>query len=137
VSADDLEYGPVSDLGSAADALKLSFDTGDRGPFEELFGPGCVNWHNSDKAVVPAAGFAGAAALRQLVDDLHADIIQHEVFPGGQMIRIAIRGTVRANGRPLEAHNCVVLSTDATGITRIDDYVDPTFADQVLPPKAS
>ena len=28
---------------SAADALKYSFDTGDRGPFEALFAPGCVN----------------------------------------------------------------------------------------------
>ncbi|WP_261567312.1 nuclear transport factor 2 family protein [Frankia gtarii] len=123
----------MSGLASAADALKYSFDTGDRSRFEALFAPGCINWHNSDKAEVPAAGFSGAAALQQLVSDLGADIVQHEIFPGGQLIRILVRGTVRATGRPLEAHNCIVLTTDDTGITRIDDYVDPTFGEQILP----
>ena len=88
MSADDLEYGPVSDLASAADALKLSFDTGDRGPFEALFGPGCVNWHNSDKAVVPAAGFyvldGGDLTLR--LDD--GEVLLH---PGDCVVRRATR----------------------------------------------
>jgi ketosteroid isomerase-like protein len=118
---------------SAAEALKYSFDTGDRGPFEALFAPGCVNWHNSDKLEVPAVGFGGGAILQQLVEGLHADIIQHETFASGEMIRIAIRGTIRATGRQLDAHNCIVLTTGDAGITRIDDYIDPTFGEQFQP----
>jgi ketosteroid isomerase-like protein len=127
----------MNETRSAADALKHSFDTGDRSLFEAMFAPDCVNWHNSDKLVVPAIGFDGVGALRQLVDNLHADIIQHETFASGHMIRIAIRGTVRSSGGPLDAHNCIVLTVDGDGrITRIDDYVDPTFVAQILPESA-
>jgi ketosteroid isomerase-like protein len=121
----------MSDLTSAADALKHSFDTGDRAPFEALLAPGCVNWHNHDKLAVPAVGFEGAGALGQLVDDLHADIVQHEIFASGELIRIIIQGTVRSTGLPLDAHHCIVLTTGDTGITRIDDYVDPTLGVQL------
>jgi hypothetical protein len=120
-------------LESAAEALKHSFDTGDRGPWKALFAPGCINWHNSDKLDVVSGEFDGAATLFAMVEGLHADIIQHEIFPSGQMIRIIIRGTVKATGRPLEGHNCIVLTTDDTGITRIDDYVDPNFGSAFMP----
>ena len=96
-------------LSAAAAALQHSFETGDRSQWESHFAPGCVNWHNSDKLEVPAAGFGG----------------------GGALIRIVVRGTVRANGRAFEAHNAIVLTTNANGIVRIDDYVDPTFGDQL------
>jgi hypothetical protein len=120
-------------LESAAEALKYSFDTGDRGPWKALFAAGCINWHNSDKLEVVSGDFDGAAALFAMVDGLHADIIQHEIFPSGQMIRIVIKGTVKATGRPLEGHNCIILTTDDTGITRIDDYVDPNFGNAFMP----
>jgi len=121
----------MTDSRAAAAALKHSFDTGDRSEWEALFAPGCVNWHNSDKQVVPAVGFNGAAALATIVDDLRADILQTESFPGGLLIRFAIRGTVIASGRELEAHNCLIVTDGDAGITRIDDYVDPTLIEQL------
>jgi ketosteroid isomerase-like protein len=116
---------------NAAEALKYSFDTGDRAPFEALLAPECVNWHNHDKLEQQAVGNPGAAALRTIVDDLGADIVQHETFPGGEMIRLVIRGTVRSNGNELEAHQCIVLHSSDHGIVRIEDYVDPTLGTQL------
>jgi ketosteroid isomerase-like protein len=116
---------------NAAEALKFSFDTGDRGPFEALLAPECVNWHNHDKLEQPAVGNLGAAALRTIVDDLRADIVQYETFPTGAMIRLVIRGTVSASGHELEAHQCIVLHNGASGIVRIEDYVDPTLGTQL------
>jgi ketosteroid isomerase-like protein len=116
---------------NAAEALKYSFDTGDRGPFEALLAPECVNWHNHDKLELPAVGNPGAATLRTIVDNLRADIVQHETFPGGEMIRLVIRGTVREGGNELEAHQCIVLHNGEAGIVRIEDYVDPTLGTQL------
>jgi ketosteroid isomerase-like protein len=121
----------MTNLKTAGEALKYSFDTGDRGPFEALFAPDCLNWHNHDKLEVPAATNEGPGVLNQLVDGLHAELIQDEVFPSGELIRIVIRGTVIANGRSFEAHNCIVLTITDAGITRIDDYIDPTIVDQL------
>jgi len=116
---------------NAAEALKYSFDTGKRDPFEALLAPDCVNWHNHDKLEMKAVGNPGASALRTIVDDLRADIVQHETFPDGEMIRLVIRGTVRASGHELEAHHCIVLHNGAAGIVRIEDYVDPTLGTQL------
>jgi ketosteroid isomerase-like protein len=123
----------MGDLSAAAAALKHSFETGDRGPWEALFAPGCVNWHNSDKLEVPAAGFGGSGAFQKMVDDIRVDVVQDVVFYAGEMIRIVIGGTVRSTGRSFEAHNCIVITTSAHGIVRIDDYVDPTFGAQLRP----
>jgi hypothetical protein len=117
-----------------ADALKHSFDTGDRGPLEALCAPGCVNWHNSDKLEVPSVGFAGAGALRQIVDNLHANLVQVADFPLGGVVRFVIRGTVLSSGHDLDVHNCAVITIGEEGITRIDDYVDPTIMEQIVGP---
>ena len=118
---------------SAVDAVKHQFDTGDRAPFEALFAPGCLLWHSGDKADVLAANRPGAAVLREIVDDLHAEIVQHEAFASGsgEMIRLIMRGTVRESGQPLEAHSCIVLAVGEQGITRIDEYIDPTLSGQL------
>jgi ketosteroid isomerase-like protein len=116
---------------SAPDALKHSFETGDRGPWEALFAPGCINWHNSDKLEVSAADFAGGGMFQKMVDGIDVEIVRHATFDGGELIQIAIRGTVHASGNPFDAHNCIVIATNEQGITRIEDYVDPTFGDQI------
>jgi ketosteroid isomerase-like protein len=123
----------VSDFKSAVDAFKHSFDTGDRGPFEAMLAPGCLTWHNSDKLEIPTANPEGSAIFQQLVEGAHADIVQHETLPAGELIRLVLRGTVRSTGLPLEAHNCIVLTIDDSGITRVDEYVDPTLRDQLVP----
>ena len=120
-------------LSAAAAALKHSFETGDRTQWEALFAPGCVNWHNSDRLEVPAAGFGGAGALQAILADCRCEIARDVTFEGGALICIVVRGTVRANGRAFEAHNAIVLTTNADGIVRIDDYVDQSFGDQLRP----
>ena len=120
-------------LSPAAAALKHSFETGDRSQWEALFAPGCVNWHNSDRREVPAAGFGGAGALQALLADCDCEVVQDVTFEQGALIRIVVRGRVRANDKPFEAHNAIVLTTNAEGITRIDDYVDPSFGSQLAP----
>jgi ketosteroid isomerase-like protein len=126
---------PMSELSEAAKALKLTFDTGDRGPWEALMAPDCVNWHNSDRLVVPAVGSTGTAALRSMVPDCHADIVQQETFQsGGEMFSIIIGGTVTSTGKELNGHNCIVLTKNDKGkIIRIDDYVDPGFGSGFAP----
>ena len=120
-------------LSRTAAALKHSFETGDRSRWEALFAPGCLNWHNSDRREVPAAGFGGAGALQTLLTDCACEVVQDVTFEHGALIRIVVRGTVRANGRSFEAHNAIVLTTSALGIVRIDDYVDPSFGSQLVP----
>ena len=123
----------IGNLSAAAAALKHSFATGDRSQWEALFAPGCVNWHNSDKLEVPAAGFGGAGALQAILANCRCEVVHDAAFERGALICIVVRGTVRANGRPFEAHNAIVLTTNAEGIVRIDDYVDPTFGSQLRP----
>jgi ketosteroid isomerase-like protein len=124
---------PLAGLSPEATALKASFDQGDRSQWEALMAPGCMNWHNTDKQEVPAAGFGGASTLTALVENLRADIVQDQGFPGGRLIRLVIRGLVRSTGRELEAHNCIVLTTTESGITRIEDYVDPSLMNSFRP----
>ena len=119
-------------LSPAAAALKHSFETGDRSQWEALFAPGCVNWHNSDRREVPAAGFGGAGALQTLLADCTCEVVQDVAFEDGALICIVVRGTVRANDKPFEAYNAIVLTTNAEGIVRIDDYVDPSFGSQLM-----
>jgi ketosteroid isomerase-like protein len=122
----------TKNLSAAAAALKHSFETGDRSRWEARFAPGCVNWHNSDRLEVPAAGFGGAGALQAILADCACEVVRDVAFENGALICIVVRGTVRANGKPFEAHNAIVLTTSAEGIVRIDDYVDPSFGSQLM-----
>jgi hypothetical protein len=124
---------PMTGLSAFAAALKHSFDTGDRGRWEALMAPGCVNWHNTDKKEVPSLELQGAGSLRDFVDDLTTEIVQDVGFPGGHLIRMVITGDVPSTGRTLDAHNCIVLQLGPDGIVRIDDYVDPSFGDAFRP----
>jgi ketosteroid isomerase-like protein len=123
----------MTQLSDLARALKHSFDTGDRGPWEKLMAPGCVNWHNTDKKVVPSLGLKAAAALKDVVKELETDVVKDVAFPGGHLIVIIVRGLVPHTGRRLNAHNCIVLEITDQGITRIDDYVDPDFGEAFKP----
>jgi len=123
----------MTELSPYANALKHSFDVGDRGPWESLMAPECVNWHNTDKREVPSKELEGAGALRDFVDDLSTTIVQDVPFEGGHLIRMVIAGTTKSTGRQFEAHNCIVLTIAENGITRIDDYVGPDLSDAFTP----
>jgi hypothetical protein len=94
--------------------------------------PGALLWHNGDKVEVPAAeALRGVTGLHRLVEDITIDVVQHTAIPGGFLHRFALRGTVKASGTPLVAHNCIVVTLDGPMIARIDEYIDPTFRAQL------
>lgn len=118
--------------GSITDALVEAFASGDPAVLSARMAPGAVLWHNTDKVEGDAAeGFGGIVGLYQLVDGLHVEVVQHEALPAGELARFVVRGTVRATGAPLAAHNCVVLTIEDGRVTRLDEYVDPTFGAQL------
>jgi ketosteroid isomerase-like protein len=78
-----------------------------------------------------AEGIARVAGLHELVDAVRVDVLQLEPVSTGWMQRIVLRGTVRASGQQLEAHNCAVVHLADERITRIDEYVDPTMLRQL------
>ena len=117
---------------SITDALVEAFASGDPPVLGARMAPGALLWHNSDKVEGDAVeGFGGIVGLHQLVDGLHVEVVQHELLTTGELARFVVRGTVRATGTPLAAHNCVVFTVEDGRVTRLDEYVDPTFGAQL------
>ena len=98
----------------------------------DYLAPGAVVWHNDDKIEIDAVeNMKRLPGLHQLVDGVDVDVLQCEPLESGWLQRFVLRGTVRSNGNALEAHNCVVVHVADGLITRIDEYVDPTFGAQL------
>jgi ketosteroid isomerase-like protein len=115
-----------------ADAAVAILEQGDPDVLRRHLAPGAVLWHNSDDLDLDAVdAVASIAGLHALVDDVHVDVVQRAALPDGFLQRFVVRGTVRSTGRPLAAHNCVVVTTAGERITRMDEYVDPTFVAQL------
>jgi hypothetical protein len=115
-----------------ADATVAILETGDPEVLRRHLAPGAVLWHNSDDTAVDAAEAVGSVSgLHGLVDGVHVEILQRAPLPDGFLQRFVVRGTVRSTGGPLAAHNCVVATTADGRITRMDEYVDPTFEAQL------
>jgi ketosteroid isomerase-like protein len=117
-----------------ADAFRKAFASGDPAPLVGILAPGAVLWHNNDGVELEAAvACAGVSALAGRVEGLHVDIHEQEGIGDGGYVRFIVRGTVNATGRQLAARNCVFVRFDADGrVTRMDEYVDPTFTEQVI-----
>jgi ketosteroid isomerase-like protein len=94
--------------------------------------PGAVTWHNDDKVEIDAVeNLTRLPGLHQLVDGVDVEVVQVEPLESGWLQRFVLRGTVRSTGNALAAHNCVVVHLADGLITRIDEYVDPTFGTQL------
>ena len=118
--------------GSVTEALVEAFGNGDPTILAARLAPGAVIWHNTDKVVSDAVeALGGIAGLHQLVDGLHVEVVQHEQLQAGELARFVVRGTVRATGELLAAHNCVVFTVEDGQVTRLDEYLDPTFPEQL------
>jgi len=112
--------------------LVEAFEAGDAGPILPHLAPGALTWHNHDNLDMDSAeGFASLAILRAMVDGLKLDVEEQLAIPGGVALRVVLRGTVKANGNELAGRNCLFLRIADGKITRIEEYVDPTFADQL------
>ena len=113
-------------------ALNTAIVTGDAEAVIALLAPGAIAWHNDDKVEMDAAAnMKRLLGLHQLVDGIAVDVLQTESLESGFLQRFVLRGTVRSNGNELAAHNCVVVHVADGLITRIDEYVDPTFGAQL------
>jgi len=123
----------MEDVTSVAGAFKHQLETGDREPFEALLAPGAVTWHNHDRVEAPSSNPDGGKIFQELIENASVTIVQHEEFPGGELLRVILGGTVRSTGLPLDVHNCLIFTLDGGAITRIDEYVDPTMFSQFAP----
>jgi ketosteroid isomerase-like protein len=115
-----------------AAAFDAALTDGEPDAFVAALAPGAVVWHNHDHNEVDAReNMAGIAMLGQMVDDLENEHLLFTPTDGGFVLAYATRGTVRANGKPFEMHNCLIVTTTDDGlISRIDEYVDPTVGAQ-------
>ena len=105
---------------------------GDPDAADHVLDPHCVLWHNDGNGEVPARqGFAGARAIHELVDGLEVDVLLAEEIPGGAVMRFEVRGTVKRTGNALCARNCMFATVVDGRITRVDEYVDPSFGPQL------
>jgi ketosteroid isomerase-like protein len=115
-----------------AAALHVALETGQVESLAPLLANDAIVWHNSDRLsltkdqALPRIG--GAARLAEAV---HVDVINMQESRYGFVEQIVLRGTVRANGSPLELHNCLVVSLEEGLVTRIDEYVDPNVTAQI------
>ena len=115
----------------SARLVKL-LETGSAASIVACLAPAAVLWHNDDKQELDAvAGVEAIAGLHELVTDVRVEVCELVPLPTGFLQRHVIRGTVKRTGTPLAAHHCIVVRTAGALITRIDEYVDPTFATQL------
>jgi ketosteroid isomerase-like protein len=120
---------------SGLDALNHVIETGESDDFLACLAPGAVVWHNHDDLEVDAIdNLKGIGMLQEMVDGVRVDVVRRAEIPGGEFAQVVMRGTVKATGRQLAGRNCLfVFETDGK-ITRIDEYVDPTFVQQLTQP---
>jgi hypothetical protein len=74
---------------------------------------------------------AGARVVHELVEGLNVHLVLAEPIPGGAVMRFEVRGTVKRTGATLRACNCMFATIVGGRITRIDEYIDPTFGTQL------
>jgi hypothetical protein len=121
----------TADLDAALAVLGV-LATGDPGAADHVLAPGAVLWHNDGNGEVPAAeGFAGARGIHELVDGLQVDVLLAEPLPGGAVMRFEVKGTVKSTGGELCARNCMFATVVDGRVTRVDEYMDPTFLTQL------
>ena len=113
-------------------ALNRALETGDATDFVALLAPGAVIWHNDDLTEVDAADLMHQAGeLQSYVRDPRIEVTRCEQFPGGWVQQFVLCGTAASTGKPVRSHRCAVLHEVDAKVTRIDEYVDPTFFDQL------
>jgi len=122
----------VSDAVAAARAVLDVLATGDAAAADHVLAEGAVLWHNDGNGEAPAKdGFAGAAGLHAMVEGLTVDEISADPTASGAVVRFELRGTVKASGHRLHVSNCMFATCEDGRITRIDEYIDPTFLSQL------
>jgi ketosteroid isomerase-like protein len=123
---------PPSSPDSVLDLLTEVLEQGSADPILDRLAPGAVVWHNDDKEDRDAVeNMKRASQLHRVLRDVRVEVVQREQLSDGLLQRFVIRGTAVATGRPVAAHNCMVVHVDGRHVTRIEEYVDPTLATQL------
>ena len=122
-------------VASIVETVMGMLETGEPGPTIGLLAPGAVLWHNDDAVEIDAkTGFERIGGLHALVKDVHVEVTRADQISDGVVIRFVIGGVVKSSGAPLAARNCIFVHLDGGRITRVEEYVDPTFRSQLAPP---
>jgi ketosteroid isomerase-like protein len=110
-----------------------AFAEGDPAHLVAVLAPDAVLWHNNDGVEMDAVTAAGGiTALASRVDNLHVHVSEGAATGNRGYVRFTVRGTVRGTHRELAARNCVFVEFASDGsVTRMDEYVDPTFSSQL------
>jgi ketosteroid isomerase-like protein len=117
---------------SLLDLLSVVLEQGRPDPLLHRLAPGAVVWHNDDKQDRDAVdNMKRAGDLHRVLRDVTVEVVRRERLPDGLLQQFVIHGTATATGRPVAAHNCVVVRVDGGMISRIEEYVDPTFGAQL------
>jgi ketosteroid isomerase-like protein len=117
---------------SLLDLLSAVLEQGHPDPLLDRLAPGAVVWHNDDKQDRDAVdNMKRAGDLQRFLRDVRVEVVRREPLSDGMLQQFVIHGTAAATGRPVAAHNCVVMRVDGGMITRIEEYVDPTFGAQL------
>ena len=111
--------------------LHAALVTGDTSSLGGLCRDDLVVWHNSDRVETDRrTALSRISALSQIAKGVTLETVRFIETDVGFVEQIVIRGTLNATGKPLELHNCLLVSVVDGKIERIDEYVDPTVATQ-------
>jgi ketosteroid isomerase-like protein len=117
---------------SLLDLLSVVLEEGRAEPLLGRLAPGAVVWHNDDKLDRDAVeNMKRAGELHRVLRDVRVEVVRREPLSDGLLQQFVIHGTAAGTGRPVAAHNCLVVRVDAGLISRIEEYVDPTFGAQL------
>ena len=121
----------MADLPAISATLHAALVTGDTRALASLCRDDVVVWHNSDRVEIgKGTALERISALSQIANTVTLETVRFIETEVGFVEQIVIRGTLNATGKPLELHNCLLVSVVDGKIERIDEYVDPTVATQ-------
>jgi ketosteroid isomerase-like protein len=114
------------------DVLADVLRTGDAAPILPLLAEGSVVWHNDDQREVDAmALMQRAGELQQVLDGIDVDVIRRLTSDDCCVEQMVLRGRSRVTGMEVVSHRCIVMLLRDGLVSRIEEYIDPTFAAQV------
>ena len=107
-----------------ADRFFAAIENVDREALDGIYTKDAVVWHNYDNFEQPRdANIAMLAEFPKMFKSFKYTRIRRAYFDGGFVQQHVCSG-VRANGKPFEVPNCMVVTVRGQQIARIDDYFD-------------
>lgn len=126
-------------MSAMLDALNAVLEQGTPDPILPFLAPAAILWHNDDKVEMDAASvMRQAPRLHAMLDGVRIEVVRRSAVADGWMQQFILHGTVPATGQALAVHRAIVLVVADGLITRLEEYIDPTFAQQLgLAPRSA